>query len=137
MQVGCVSTPVGPDPSPDAEERKIIEKVSPPPNVTSQTISKLRAPKKPRSPTIQSLLGRGAENIQKLFGTPDFVRRDFGTQFWRYNGKDCLLNLAIYPQADGITYRVVHQETIDENGNLVETPLCIKQLLLKAQKLKS
>ncbi len=44
MQVGCVSTPVGPDPSPDAAERK-IEKVSPRPNVTSQTISKLRAPK--------------------------------------------------------------------------------------------
>ena len=66
MQVGCVSTPVGPDPSSDAEERK-IEKVSPRPNVTSQTISKLREPKKPGAPTIRSLLGRGAENIQKLF----------------------------------------------------------------------
>ena len=136
MQVGCVSTPVGPDPSPAAEERK-IEKVPLRPSVTSQTISKLQAPKKPGAPKIRSLLGRRAENIQKLFGTPDFVRRDFGTQFWRYKGENCLLNLAIYPQADGVSYRVVHQETIDENGNPVETPLCIKQLLIKAQKLKS
>ena len=126
---------MGPDPSPDAAEKK--KKVSPRPNVTRQTITKLRAPKKKQAPTIRSLLGRGAENIKKLFGKPDFVRRDFGTQFWRFKGEDCFLNLAIYPQADGVRYRVVHQETSDENGNPVETPRCIKQLLIKAQKLKS
>ena len=135
-QVGCVSTPVGPAPNPHAAERK-IEKASPRPNVTRQKISKLPAPKQLEAPTIRSLLDRGAENIQKLFGTPDFVRQDIGTQLWRYKGEGCLLNLAMYPQADGVSYRVVHQETSDENGNLIETPLCIKQLLIKAQKLKS
>ena len=132
MQIGCVSTPVGSDASPDLATIK-MEKVSPHPVLPKKTITKLGAPQKSKPPAIGSLLGSEAEDIQKLFGVPDFVRRDFGTQFWRYKGKDCLLNLAMYQKKDENIYRVVHLETSDDNGRLVEVSPCLKKIFLKAQ----
>ena len=84
-------------------------------------------------PAIKSLAGRDANNIQELFGIPNFMRRDFGTQLWRYEGEACILNIAMYPQGHDGAHQVLHSETIDKNGKAIDPPLCLKTLSIKKQ----
>lgn len=78
-------------------------------------------------------MGRDAKNIQKLFGMPSFVRKDLGTQFWRYEGEDCRLNIAMYPKGSDSNYRVFYSETIDKNGQALDQIQCLQKLFLNAQ----
>ena len=93
----------------------------------------LRSPTKPKTFKIKSLVGRDAKNIQQLFGMPSFVRKDFGTQFWRYEGEDCRLNIAMYPTESNTDYRVVYTETSDKNGLTLDQTSCLQKLFLKVQ----
>ena len=93
----------------------------------------LRSPTKPKTLEIKSLVGRDAKNIQKLLGMPSFVRKDFGTQFWRYEGGDCRLNIAMYPKGSNTDYRVVYTETSDKNGLALDQTSCLQKLFLKVQ----
>ena len=72
-------------------------------------------------------MGRDAKNIQKLFGMPSFVRKDLGTQFWRYEGEDCRLNIAMYPKGSDSTYRVFYSETSDKNGQELDQIQCTEE----------
>ena len=96
-------------------------------------IVNLRSPTKPKTLEIKSLVGRDAKNIQKLLGMPSFVRKDFGTQFWRYEGGDCRLNIAMYPKGSNTDYRVVYTETSDKNGLALDQTSCLQKLFLKVQ----
>ena len=96
-------------------------------------IANIRAPTKTKTLELRSLVDRDAENIQKLFGMPNFVREDFGTQFWRYEGKDCRLNIAMYPKGSSAKYQVAHSETSDKNGRKIDQTLCLKKLFLEVQ----
>ena len=102
-------------------------------NVQPTKIVKLRSPTKPKTPKIKSLLGRDAKNIEKLFGMPSFVRKDLGTQFWRYEGEDCRLNIAMYPKESDTDYRVFFSETSDKNGQALDQIQCLQKLFLKVQ----
>ncbi|MEC9022946.1 MAG: hypothetical protein VX597_04950 [Pseudomonadota bacterium] len=105
-------------------------------NVQPTKIVKLRSPTKPKTPKIKSLVGRDAKNIEKLFGMPSFVRKDLGTQFWRYEGEDCRLHIAMYHKGSDRAYRVFYSETSDKNGQAFDQIPCLQKLFLKAQNFK-
>lgn len=131
LQVGCVSGPINTEASPTAaiprpEPRP--EKIASSPIIKKNRVANLRPSNKPKTLEIKSLVGRDAKNIQKLFGIPNFVRTDFNTQFWRYEGKACILNIAMYPEGSDTDYRVFHSETNDEHGRAIDPQGCIKKL---------
>ncbi len=45
------------------------------------------------------LTGLDADGVTGLLGTPDFRRRDGGTELWRYRHEACALELFLYPPA--------------------------------------
>ena len=108
--MGCVSGPIDSESGPDAYEPKTEQLTLDPINKKKGTkptkIVNLRSPTKPKTLEIKSLVGRDAKNIQKLFGMPSFVRKDLGTQFWRYEGEDCRLYIAMYLKGIDNAYRV-------------------------------
>ena len=135
--MGCVSDPIDSDSGLDANTPK-TEKLTFGPSikkkgVNTKKIVNLRAPIKPKTLEIKSLVNRDAKNIHKLFGKPTFIRKDFGTQFWRYEGQNCKLNIAMYPKGSDTDYRVVYSETIDKNGRTLDQTRCLQKLFLKVQ----
>ena len=135
--MGCVSAPIDPETSPAANEPKSEQLTLNPINkkrgAKPTKIVNLRSPTKPKTLEFKSLVGRNAKNIQKLFGMPSFVRKDFGTQFWRYEGEECRLNIAMYPKGSNTDYRVVYIETSDKNGLALDQTSCLQKLFLKVQ----
>ena len=135
--MGCVSGPIDSESGPDANEPKTEQLTLDPINKKKGTkptkIVNLRSPTKPKTLQIKSLVGRDSKNIQKLFGMPSFVRKDLGTQFWRYEGEDCRLSIAMYPKGRNTDYRVVYTETSDKNGLALDQTSCLQKLFLKVQ----
>ena len=128
-QAGCVSGPI----DPDANSIKAAPETTVTPSnpiIPRKNVAKVIVPDTRDKPEIKSLEGRDAKNIQRLFGMPVFVRKDFHTQLWRYKKEDCIINMAMYPTESDINYRVVHSEITDENGKSIDPAHCLKKLLL-------
>ena len=130
---GSIDSELGPAADAPKTEKLTFDSKNESKNVQPKTIVNLRSPTKTKTPKIKSLMGRDAKNIQKLFGMPSFVRKDLGTQFWRYEGEDCRLNIAMYPKGSDSTYRVFYSETSDKNGQEFDQIQCLQKLFLKTQ----
>ena len=130
---GPIDSELGPAADTPKTEKLTFDSKNENKNAQPTTIVNLRPPTKTKTPKIKSLMGRDAKNIQKLFGMPSFVRKDIGTQFWRYEGEYCRLNIAMYPKGSDSNYRVFYSETIDENGQALDQIQCLQKLFLNAQ----
>ncbi len=58
-------------------------------------------PKKPAPLTGMTLV-----EVRELLGEPGFTRRDGPAQVWQYFGNECVLDLFLYEEKDGV--RVAH-----------------------------
>ncbi len=74
-----------------------------------------------------ALRGRNPENIQTLFGAPEFRRRDGTAQVWQYSAEICFLDLFFYPQKDAETPAsvVTHYEIRNKGDQAVTSRACL------------
>ena len=76
------------------------------------------------------LVGRSADQIQALLGTPDIARREEPAAFWQYGGKTCVLNLFLYDRQDG-GQAVDHVELRSRDPSRLEpAETCLKDILI-------
>ena len=61
-----------------------------------------------------------------MLGAPQFMRRDGGTQMWRYDGAQCRAFFFLYGPAGAETVR--HVETVPAGAASAADPLCLSAL---------
>lgn len=59
-------------------------------------------------------------------GNPDFVRRDMGTELWRYDASRC--SVFFFMQQEGGMLRLRYTETLPRGMNMAADPACISAL---------
>ncbi len=92
--------------------------VTPPPQVPIP-------PAPPRGePT--AYLGLPEANLRAQLGTPQFMRRDGGTQMWRYDGAQCRAFFFLNGPQGAQT--VLHVETVPAGAASAADPLCLAAL---------
>jgi hypothetical protein len=47
----------------------------------------------------EELMGLGPDEVRRLLGNPVLVRRDAPAEIWQYRGRDCALDVYLYPPA--------------------------------------
>lgn len=57
---------------------------------------------------LRTLAGMGGRDVQAALGAPTVQRRDRGVQVWQYFGRDCVLDVFLYGDAEG--WHVLHQQ---------------------------
>lgn len=74
-----------------------------------------------------ALRGRNPDNIQALFGEPEFRRRDGTAQVWQYSADICFLDLFFYPQkdAEAPAFVVTHYEIRNKGDQAVTSRACL------------
>ena len=65
-------------------------------------------------------------NLRALLGAPQFMRRDGGTQMWRYDGTQCRAFFFLYGPGGADTVR--HVETVPAGATSAADPLCLSAL---------
>jgi hypothetical protein len=71
-------------------------------------------------------LGLPQANLRAQLGTPQFMRRDGGTQMWRYDGAQCRAFFFLYGPQGAETVR--HVETVPAGAASAADPLCLSAL---------
>ncbi len=67
------------------------------------------------SPPPGDLTGLQASELQRLFGTPELVRKDYPAEVWQYRSPNCVLDVYLYPDHDRLT--VAHAEARAPKGS--------------------
>ena len=93
------------------------------PKAPTQTV-----PMPPPPPTGEpaSLIGLSAGDLRGFFGTPTFVRKENGTEMWRYDGTNCRAFFFLYPQGDSQIVR--HVETVPQGTRTAADANCLAGL---------
>lgn len=66
----------------------------------------------PLGPGPDELLHLSDDEVRQILGEPAFVWGETGAALWRYRGKDCYLDLFLYPD-EGVTFVEVHGDNLD------------------------
>ena len=89
----------------------------------------------PKAPTVPlpppsgepaSLVGLSAGELRGFFGVPAFVRKENGTEMWRYDGAGCHAFFFLYPQGDSQIVR--HVETVPQGTKTAADANCLAVL---------
>ena len=75
----------------------------------------------------RQLIGLVPAELRDLLGEPDLVRRETPAQVWQYRGGVCVLDMVLYPEAEGD--RVTYVEARNLAGAETETRPCLHSLL--------
>jgi len=70
-----------------------------------------------------------AQGLRAAFGQPAFVRKDNGSEMWRYDGATCKAFFFLYPGVSGATV-VRHVETLPRGAAIAADENCLAQLRL-------
>jgi len=87
-------------------------------------------PPPPPSGEPAGVVGLSANDLRIAFGVPAFVRKENGTELWRYDGKDCRAFFFLYIK-DGQQV-VRHVETLPHARDSAFDPICLE--LLRARR---
>ncbi|HUO92007.1 MAG TPA: hypothetical protein VMU22_03755 [Rhizomicrobium sp.] len=71
-----------------------------------------------------------ASALRASFGQPAYVRKDNGSQMWRYDGATCKAFFFLYPGATG-AIAVRHVETLPRGTQMAADENCLAQLRVK------
>jgi hypothetical protein len=80
----------------------------------------------PPSGEPSGLIGLSAQDLRGSFGAPTFVRKENGTEMWRYDGADCHAFFFLYPQ--GESHAVRHVETVPRDARTAADATCLAAL---------
>ena len=84
----------------------------------------LPPPPPSREPT--SLIGLSARDLRGFLGAPAFIRKENGTEMWRYDGTNCRAFFFLYSQGDGQTVRYI--ETVPRGAKTAADANCLTVL---------
>jgi hypothetical protein len=73
-----------------------------------------------------NIAGLTTGQIRIAFGPPAFVRKDDGTQMWRYDGAACKAFFFFYPDNNRLTVR--HVETLPRGTTMAADSSCLASL---------
>ncbi len=73
-----------------------------------------------------NIAGLTTDQIKIAFGAPAFVRKDNGTQMWRYDGPACKAFFFFYSVNDATT--VKHVETLPRGAEIAADANCLASL---------
>jgi len=76
-----------------------------------------------------NVIGLSPNALSAAFGEPAFIRKDGGTEFWRYNGKTCRAFFFLYKQNNILT--VGHMETLPHGAAIAADNACLDTLRLR------
>lgn len=85
-----------------------------------------RLPSAPPSGEPAGIAGLQSQQLRVAFGNPAFVRKDSGTEIWRYDGVGCRAFFFLYPDQGGMS--VQHVETIPRPGDAAADTGCLSRL---------
>ena len=71
-----------------------------------------------------------AASLKLAFGAPAFMRKDGGTELWRYDGTACRAFFFLYPETNGLVVR--HVETSPRPVDAAADPACLNALRHRA-----
>ena len=78
----------------------------------------------------EHLVGLQASELEKILGTPDFVRKDPPAQRWQYRDPSCLFDVFLYQgKGSANTYTVAHVEARGLDVNRVSDRDCFLSIL--------
>ena len=85
-------------------------------------------PLPPPPPTGEpaDLVGLSGNQLQALFGTPSFTRKENGSEMWRYDKGSCRTFFFLYPNGAANTVR--HVETVPRGRDMASDPNCLAVL---------
>lgn len=64
-----------------------------------------------------------ATALRMRLGDPDFVRREMGTELWRYDAQSC--SVFFFMQQEGGMLRLRYTETLPRGMDMATDPACI------------
>ena len=86
----------------------------------------------PLAPEPERLIGLNGSDIRKMFGLPDFKRRDPPAEIWQYRKNGCMLDFFLYQTKDGSDkYRVTHVEARGRSVEEVSGAECLLEALAR------
>jgi hypothetical protein len=104
-------------------------KPPPPPPVQAAPAPGAIPPAPPRGEPEQ-YLNMAASGLQAAFGRPAFVRKDGGTEMWRYDGAACRAFFFLY----GTPPAVRHVETLPHGAQSAADMECLNALKISPAK---
>jgi hypothetical protein len=72
------------------------------------------------------VLGLPADDLEKLLGRPEMVRRDDPAEVWQYRSESCVVDLYLYPEQS--SYRVAYIEARDHAAVSMTARSCLGSL---------
>ena len=67
-----------------------------------------------------------AQSLRARYGAPDFIRREMGTELWRYDGDACSIFFFLYRENEVLRLR--YSETTPRGMNMATDPRCVESL---------
>ncbi len=96
---------------------------TPPPPVASE---KMPLPAPPPTGEPGDLIGLTGPQLQAKLGVPAFSRKEYGSEMWRYDTKQCRVFFFLYPAGTGLFVR--HVETMPHGKGVAADPVCLTAL---------
>ena len=62
-------------------------------------------------PDPAGMIGTDSVALQQLFGPPRLVRRDAPAELWQYQTRDCVVDLFLYQEKDGLKLAYLEART--------------------------
>jgi hypothetical protein len=91
--------------------------------------SKVALPSAPSPGEPGNIAGLSTQQIKVAFGQPAFVRKDNGTEMWRYDGATCKAFFFFYPANNAMT--VKHVETLPRGADIAADSTCLASLQIQ------
>ena len=78
------------------------------------------------------MIGADAGAVQRLFGPPRLVRRDAPAELWQYRARDCVVDLFLYQEKDGL--RLLYLEARTGTAQATAARPCLEAVLAGREK---
>ena len=78
------------------------------------------------------MIGTDSVALQRLFGPPRLVRRDAPAELWQYQTRDCVVDLFLYQEKDGL--RLAYLEARTGAAQVTAPSPCVDAVLASREK---
>ena len=83
-------------------------------------------------PDPAGMIGADSVALQRLFGPPRLVRRDAPAELWQYQTRDCVVDLFLYQEKDGL--RLAYLEARTGAAQVTAPRPCVDAVLASREK---
>jgi hypothetical protein len=99
---------------------------------TPQPSAPVPAPQAATRPDPAGMIGTDSAALQRLFGPPRLVRRDAPAELWQYQTRDCVVDLFLYQEKDGL--RLAYLEARTGAAQVTAPRPCVDAVLASREK---